>query len=140
VWKTIIAVVAALGLIVSAYFLGRTDAKPAELAELNRKIDSIGSTITDQQRNFAQQLGAITDRFGEFAGQLSDLGIGQGKIASGFGQMASRLSEIDGNIRSAIDRLDEADGIVGDNDEALRELLNNLQRLQAIIGTENTRH
>lgn len=135
----LVAVFVIIGLMVGAYFLGRADAVPAELADINRKIDNLSSAITDQQRSFESIIGEVARELGEFADDLESLGVGQGKIVSGIGQVASRLSEINANILGAIDRLGEVKGIVGSNDEPLRELLINLQRLQAIIGKENAR-
>lgn len=135
----IFAVVLILGVIAGSYIIGRNDGTPGELAEINRKIDNLGTAVTEQQRNFEGFVSSVAKQLGQFADELENLGVGQGKIVSGFGQMASRLSKINSDILGAIDRLDESKGIVGANDEPLRELLSNLQRLQAIVGPENTR-
>lgn len=135
----LVAVVLILGLLVGAYFLGRTDARPGELAELNRKIDSIGAAVTEQQRQVETEIGRFGKLVESIAGAIVQLGERQAAINEGLGRMATRLSELDSNIRGALDKLADTNRVLGSNDDALRELFRNLQRLQALIGPENTR-
>jgi hypothetical protein len=139
VWKPIAAVFLCVGLIVGAYFLGRTDAAPGELTELNRKIDSLSGAIASQQREIKVEIAEFTGIIERVAGTIVQLGTRQAAINEGLGRMAERLSSLDSNIRGALDQLADTNGVLGSNDDALRELLVNLQRLQALVGPENTR-
>jgi chromosome segregation ATPase len=135
----LIAVFVILGLMVGTYFLGRADAVPAELADINRKIDSLSSSITEQQRQVETEIARFGKLIERVSGAIVQLGARQAAITEGLGRMATRLSELDSNIRGALDKLADTNRVLGSNDDALRELFRNLQRLQALIGPENTR-
>jgi len=135
----IVAVFLILGLLVAAYFLGRSDARPGELAELNRKIDSLGSNIASQQREIEKQTYEFAGLLESISRTIVQLGTRQAAITEGLGRMATRLSELDSNIRGALDKLADTNRIMESNDDDLRELFTNLQRLQALIGPENSR-
>lgn len=135
----IAVVLLALGLIAGSYFLGRTDAAPGELTELNRKIDSLSGTIASQQREIKIEVAEFTGIIESVSRSIVQLGTRQAAINEGLGRMAERLSNLDSNIRGALDKLADTNGVLGSNDDALRELLRNLQRLQALVGPENTR-
>jgi chromosome segregation ATPase len=139
VWKPIAAVVVCIGLIVGAYFLGRNDAAPGELTELNRKIDSLSGAIASQQREIKTEIAEFTGVIESVSRSIVQLGTRQVAINEGLGRMAERLSNLDSNIRGALDQLADTHGVLGSNDDALRQLLINLQRLQALVGPENTR-
>lgn len=135
----IICIVLFVGLVAGAYFIGRGSGTATELADINRKIDSLSGAITSQQREIESQVAGITGIIEQFAGSIVQLGTRQTAINEGLGRMAERLSSLDSNIRGALDKLADTHGVLGSNDDALRQLLVNLQRLQAIIGPENTK-
>jgi uncharacterized membrane-anchored protein YhcB (DUF1043 family) len=59
----IICIVLFVGLVAGAYFIGRGSGPATELADINRKIDSINASITSQQREIENQIDGVTKLF-----------------------------------------------------------------------------